>query len=107
MVKNVRFNSTYYQEHILSTIFKYEITYLYPPMPSISGTYPKTKASSRTSQPSVNFLEKEKVAGIKTITFIGYYSWKIGSKQSVESFLDFESLKPHYPKRRSTTFLDF
>lgn len=67
--KNVKINSKYYQEHILSPIFLNEIPSLYPQCHQ-SVELNQDKACSHTSKSTVNFLkEMEQKTGIKAIPF--------------------------------------
>ena len=69
MKKNIKINSKYYQEHILSPIFLDEIPSLYP-QGHQSVELHQDKASSHTSKSTVNFLkEMEQKTLIKTIPF--------------------------------------
>ena len=66
--KNVKFNSKYYQKYILTPIFKYEIPNIYPQCHQ-SVELHEDKASCRTSQSTIAFLEKiEQGKGIKNHT---------------------------------------
>ncbi|GBM38504.1 hypothetical protein AVEN_24596-1 [Araneus ventricosus] len=67
--ENVNIISTFYQEHFLSNIFKYEITSLYPQFHE-SVELHENKESNSTSQCTFNFLEKvEQEVVIKGIAF--------------------------------------
>ena len=99
--KNVKINSTYYQKHILLPFFKHEIPSLYPQCHQSVGLH-QDKASSHTSQSTVNFLEKmERETGIRAIPFT-----HIPAKSPDVSPMDFYAfglLKSALSKRRPTT----
>ena len=67
--KNAKINSIYYQEKILTPIFKEEIPSLYP-FDLYKVELHQDKASSQTSKSTAIFLEKMRIeTGIKTIPF--------------------------------------
>lgn len=99
--KNVKINSKYYQEHILSPIFLNEIPSLYPQCHQ-SVRLHQDKASSHTSKSTVNFLkEMEQKTGIKAVPFTD-----IPTKSPDVSPMDFCAfglLKSALSKRRPKT----
>ena len=71
-LKNVKINSKYYQEHILSPFFLNEIPSLYPQWYQ-SVELHQDKASDYTSKSTVHFLkEMEQKTGFKALHLYPY-----------------------------------